>query len=67
MEQKKPEESRSEGLLKGAEICRLLRISDRTLTEYRESGLIPYFKLNARVFRYDEKAVREAIERLRVN
>ena len=67
MEQKKSEDSLSVELVKGSDICRLLKISERTLNEYRESGLIPYLKLNARVFRYDAGAVRGAVERLRVN
>ena len=67
MEEQEPEVSRKNGLVKGPDICRMLKISSRTLRKYRESGLIPFFKVNSRVYRYDEVAVREALEHLRVN
>jgi len=67
MEEQEQEPSPKIGLVKGIDICRMLKISPRTLKEYRVSGLIPYIRVNARMFRYDKVAVREALERLRVN
>jgi hypothetical protein len=47
------------------ELARHLQISTRTLATYRESGLIPYWKLNARNFRYRISTVEKALENLR--
>ncbi|MEI7663598.1 MAG: helix-turn-helix domain-containing protein [Bacteroidota bacterium] len=36
--------------LDSADICQLLRISKRTLANYRESGLIPYSQLGRKIY-----------------
>lgn len=35
--------------LDGKEVCRLLKIRERALTEYRSKGIIAYYKLGGRI------------------
>ena len=38
--------------LDGPDVCKVLHISKRTLDRYRAMGLLPYSKLNGKVFYY---------------
>ena len=48
-----------------AELARHLQVTTRTLATWRMSGLIPYWKINPRSFRYRISTVEKALENLR--
>jgi hypothetical protein len=48
-----------------AQLAKHLQVTTRTLANYREQGLIPYWKLNCRQFRYRISAVEMALANAR--
>jgi excisionase family DNA binding protein len=52
---------KKEWLIGSRELADYLRVSTRTIAAYREKGLIPFWKVNARLIRYDLAAVEAAL------
>ena len=52
-----------QGRVGSKEMARRLKISTRTLQNYRDSGRIPYSRYSARCFRYDPIAVEAALSK----
>jgi phage terminase Nu1 subunit (DNA packaging protein) len=50
-----------EWLIGTQELADYFKVSTRTIAAYREKGLIPHWKLNARLIRYDLAAVETAL------
>jgi hypothetical protein len=50
------------GYMREAELAKELRVSQRTLREWRAMRLVPFFKIN-RLVVYDPERVRKALER----
>jgi hypothetical protein len=48
-----------------AQLARHLQVTTRTIATWRLSGLIPYWRINARSFRYRISTVEKALENLR--
>ena len=47
------------------ELARHLTVTERTVATWRSQGLIPYWRINARSFRYRISTVEKALENLR--
>lgn len=47
-----------------AELARILKVTQRTLIEYRNTGKLPYYKFGGRVL-YKEKDIADILERNR--
>lgn len=52
----------SPGLSREPEVCRFLNVSPRTLRTYRDTGVIPFFRLSRGCIRYDLEAVKQALK-----
>jgi len=51
----------SEELLTTNQLAKYLQVSERTIASYRGEGKIPFFKINARNFRYKISDVEAAL------
>ena len=51
--------------LSGAELCEKLKITKRTLIEYRMNGKLPYYKRGGKIL-YKEQDIIEILERNKV-
>jgi len=51
----------SDKLLIKKEVAKLLRVTERSIDEYRRRGVLPSYKLGGKIL-FDEKEVREAIK-----
>ena len=48
--------------LTGEEVCKLLRLSPRTLQDYRDNGTIAYFKIGGKIL-YRQSDIQAMLER----
>ena len=48
--------------LSGEEVCQLLRLSTRTLQEYRDNGTITYYKIGGKIL-YRQSDIQTMLER----
>ena len=48
--------------LTSEEVCKLLRLSSRTLQEYRDSGTIAYYKIGGKIL-YKQRDIQAMLER----
>ena len=48
--------------LTGEEVCSQLRLSTRTLQEYRNAGILPFYKIGGKIF-YKQSDVQIMLER----
>ena len=51
-----------EGYLTGEEVCKLLRLSLRTLQDYRDNGMIAYCKIGGKIL-YKQSDIQAMLER----
>ena len=51
----------SDKLLIKKEVAKLLRVTERSIDEYRRRGVLPSYKLGGKIL-FNEKEVREAIK-----
>ena len=63
---KTEDEVRSQDYLRPREVCRILGISLRTLSEWRRRRIIPYHKVSHRVVLFRLRDVDRALERFRI-
>jgi predicted site-specific integrase-resolvase len=49
------------------QVCEGWQVTPRTLQNWRNQGLVPYIRINARVVRYDEAEIEQALRSRRVN
>lgn len=48
--------------LTGEEVCKLLRLSTRTLQEYRNAGILPFYKIGGKIL-YKQSDIQTMLER----
>ena len=48
--------------LTGEEVCSLLRLSTRTLQEYRNAGILPFYKIGGKIL-YKQSDIQTMLER----
>ena len=48
--------------LTGEEVCKLLRLSPRTLQEYRNAGILPFYKVGGKIL-YKQSDIQAMLER----
>ena len=48
--------------LTSEEVCKMLRLSSRTLQEYRDSGIIAYYKIGGKIL-YKQSDIQAMLER----
>ena len=48
--------------LTGEEVCKLLRLSTRTLQEYRNAGTLPFYKIGGKIL-YKQSDIQTMLER----
>lgn len=51
-----------EVFLTGEEVCELLKLSTRTLQEYRSNGTLPYYKIGGKIL-YKQSDIQAMLER----